>query len=88
MSNKTFKILITVLIFLALFLPVKCVYDEITEPRWTWKEICKDTEKRAKFIVDCAKAANPMSDEEGEDLVRQCDITSKHLFCEYTKEYY
>lgn len=88
MSDKTFKILITVLISLALFLPVKCVYDEITEPKFTWKEICKDTEKRAKFIVDCAKAANPMSDEEGEDLVRQCDITSKHLFCEYVKEKY
>ena len=28
-----------------------------------------DNPKRAKFIIDCAKAANPMSDEEGEDLV-------------------
>jgi len=88
MSDITFKILITVLISLALFLPVKCVYDEITEPRWTWKTICKDTEKRAKFIINCAKAANPMSDEEGEDLVKQCAITAENLFCEYTKEYY
>ena len=84
MSDKTLKILILVICLAILFCFATCK----TEPRWTWKEICKDTEKRAKFIVDCAKAANPMSDEEGEDLVRQCDITSKHLFCEYVKEKY
>ena len=44
-----------------------------------------NTEKRAKFIIDCARAANPMSDEEGEDLVKQCEKTSRNLFCE--KEY-
>ncbi len=43
-------------------------------------------EKQAQFIIDCAKAANPMSDEEGEDLVEQCEKTSHPLFCE--KEYY
>ncbi len=35
----------------------------------------------AKFIVDCAKAANPMSDEEGEDLVEACDKSAKSIFC-------
>lgn len=58
------------------------------ETRWTWKAICKDMDKRAKFIIDCAKAANPMSDEEGEDLVKQCEKTSESLFCEFVKEYY
>ena len=86
MSDKTFKILILVICLVILFCFATCT----TEPRWTSKEICKDTEKRAKFIVDCAKAANPMSDsdEGGGALVRQCDITSKHLFCEYVKEKY
>ena len=70
----------------------KCQFDahnkRMAEPKWTWKKICKDNDKRAKFIIDCAKAANPMSDEEGEDLVLQCERTSNALFCEYIKEYY
>lgn len=45
-----------------------------------FKIIC-DQEKRAQFIVDCARAANPMSDEEGEDLVAQCEKTSTNLYC-------
>jgi len=32
------------------------------------------------FIVDCAAAANPMSDEEGEDLVAQCERTAERLW--------
>ena len=84
MSDKTFKILISVICLAILFCFATCT----TEPKFTWKTICKDTEKRAKFIVDCAKAANPMSDEEGEDLVKQCAITAENLFCEYTKEYH
>lgn len=40
-----------------------------------------DNSERAKFIIDCAKAANPMSDEEGEDLILQCEKTSESLFC-------
>lgn len=70
----------------------KCAFDvhnkRMAEPKWTWKTICKDNDKRAKFVIDCAKAANPMSDEEGEDLVLQCERTSNALFCEYVKEYY
>jgi hypothetical protein len=37
----------------------------------------------ADFIVRCATAANPHSDEEGEDLVAQCEETAEHTFCEY-----
>ncbi len=44
------------------------------------------SDKAAKFIIDCATAANPLSDEEGEDLVEQCQRTAYHLFA--TKEYY
>ena len=39
-----------------------------------------DSDKAARFIVDCAKAANPMSDEEGEDLVYQCELTAKKIY--------
>jgi hypothetical protein len=38
-------------------------------------------ERRSTFILECAKAANPLSDEEGEDLVKQCQATAADLFC-------
>jgi hypothetical protein len=34
----------------------------------------------AAFIIECARAANPHSDEEGEDLVAQCERTGHRLF--------
>jgi hypothetical protein len=52
---------------------------------YLYKYVC-DKEQRAKFIVECARAANPMSDEEGEDLVAQCDKTSQRIFC--SRKYY
>jgi len=39
------------------------------------------SERVAKFIVDCATAANPRSDEEGEDLVAQCQKTAEKILC-------
>ena len=51
------------------------------------KEIPKaSTSKAAEFILTCAKNANPLSDEEGEDLVKQCQYTAVELFGE--KEFY
>lgn len=50
---------------------------------YLFKEKC-NKDKIAKFIIDCAKAANPMSDEEGEDLVAECRKTGIQLFCEIT----
>ena len=46
-------------------------------------QYCPNPERQAEFIIACAKAANPMSDEEGEDLVKQCEWTSQNLFCRY-----
>ena len=70
----------------------KFAYDTTAERKdqrkWRWHEICKNNDKRAEFIINCAKVANPMSDEEGEDLVKQCERTSYNLFCEQVKEYY
>lgn len=37
-------------------------------------------ERRAAFILKCAEAANPFSDEEGEDLVRECALQAE-MFC-------
>jgi hypothetical protein len=38
-------------------------------------------ERRAAFVLECTAAGNPYSDEEGEDLVAQCDETAQGLFC-------
>lgn len=40
----------------------------------------------AEAIVSCAKAANPMSDEEGEDLVAQCEGTMARTVCPERKQ--
>ena len=95
MRNKTETILFFALVAFCLAIIFglgKCTFDThakiITVQQWRWKTICKDNDKRAEFILNCAKAANPMSDEEGEDLVIQCERTSRNLFCDEVKEYY
>jgi hypothetical protein len=95
MRDKQETVLFFVLwafVFAVIFGVGKLAYDTTAErkaePKWTWHRICKDNDKRAEFIINCAKAANPMSDEEGEDLVEQCQRTSYDLFCEEVKEYY
>jgi predicted nucleic acid-binding Zn-ribbon protein len=40
----------------------------------------------ATFVTDCARAANPMSDEEGEDLVRECAYQARQLYGNVTRE--
>lgn len=50
----------------------------------TYINMCDTKEQKvqlAKFIVDCAKAANPLSDEEGEALVAQCEKTGRRVVC-------
>jgi hypothetical protein len=49
-----------------------------TEPHCVTEQ---DRATLAAFIVDCAKAANPLSDEEGEDLVKQCERTGIRTVC-------
>lgn len=41
----------------------------------------EERERLAKFIVDCSRAANPMSDEEGEDLVYACKNVGEDAVC-------
>lgn len=52
-------------------------------PTLTTVTVCspETAERRATFIVQCSTAANPHSDEEGEDLVSQCETTATNLFC-------
>lgn len=45
---------------------------------------CVTMEQRrelASFIIKCSEAANPKSDEEGEDLVIQCERTGINTLC-------
>lgn len=68
--------------FIILILLTGCS-DETTVSRMFRYECNTEAQRKtlAKFVVDCAKAANPMSDEEGEDLVQQCEATGKNIIC-------
>lgn len=50
---------------------------------YIYKDVC-ETQKLSDFIINCAKAANPMSDEEGEDLVQECGKRGEKLYCNRT----
>lgn len=48
------------------------------------RPFCSTPEERkalAESIIACSKAANPMSDEEGEDLVAQCQASMAVSLC-------
>lgn len=61
--------------------------------RREWSEqkydpVCVTKEEKrelADFIIKCAEAANPKSDEEGEDLVSQCELTGARTLCPVEK---
>jgi hypothetical protein len=43
---------------------------------------CKQADKeRIDFTLSCIANANPMSDEEPEDWIRQCNIVAKENYC-------
>jgi hypothetical protein len=48
-------------------------------------DITCDNEKRASFVLECIKNGNPMSDEEPEDLVAECQNVSYSMFCSEEK---
>ena len=65
---------------LALFLLLGCE----NEFRTRFEPDCQEAAERerfAKLIVDCTAAGNPKSDEEGEDLVAQCESTARRAVC-------
>lgn len=55
---------------------------------FTEPECGVDDGTRARFIVDCSTAANPKSDEEGEDLVHECGKQAERLFCPRVKQFF
>lgn len=73
------------LLLLFVFIGVGC--NEASKPyeyrAWSEQQ-CRSEHDRmalADYIVKCAAAANPKSDEEGEDLVMQCEESMKRSFC-------
>ena len=62
-----------------------CVFVFLVAIKLSYTQYC-DKDKSANFIVKCAEAANPMSDEEGEDLVEECGNQARLIFCEFKKK--
>ena len=62
-----------------------CLSRKFTCSQKYWVKYVCDADKQAKFILGCNKTANPMSDEEGEDLVHECHKVSKQLYCTRSK---
>jgi hypothetical protein len=49
-----------------------------------------ESEPRASFILACLQNANPKSDEEPEDWIRQCETMAENAYCpqkEFIKTY-
>ena len=44
-------------------------------------------EQFAAFVIDCSTAANPHSDEEGEDLVIQCEQTGRRILGNFVRQW-
>ncbi len=68
------------IILLLAILLTACDVAEINQTKE--KYVCDDTTKaeRTKFILTCIAAANPMSDEEPEDWIRECnDVAIKNI---------
>lgn len=55
-----------------------------TVVRTSERKACVTAEEKkvlADFIIKCNESANPKSDEEGEDLVIQCERTGNNTLC-------
>lgn len=55
--------------------------------RYWQKNICLEPVEQRKFVLSCIEKANPMSDEEPEDYILQCQHTAQDLFCEFEYGY-
>ena len=58
------------------------IYPEYRD-RVHMRHVCdNDTiEKRAEFIINCVKGANPKSDEEPEDWLKICQTMAEQTYC-------
>lgn len=80
------NILIVFFVIILSILAYGCSKEEILKPDIgkVARRACdseSDREKLSTFVIKCAEAANPKSDEEGEDLVEQCEITGTNVVC-------
>jgi len=50
---------------------------------FSYEKVCSKEQTIAvtDFVLQCAKNANPLSDEEGEDLVAECRHSAKDIIC-------
>ena len=65
-----------------LFILVGCEQDSSPTTLFKIRNDCSGKEELvAKYVVECSRAANPLSDEEGEDLVSQCETTMRRALC-------
>ncbi len=62
----------------ALCLLVGCQADDVVVYRHIVPETARET--RQAWVAKCILDANPKSDEEPEDMIRQCEDTSERLF--------
>jgi len=53
------------------------------------RQFCSEEQRKeaSNFVILCAEAANPMSDEEPEDMLIQCQKTAEALICEQGFKY-
>ncbi len=92
MKNSSSLWLIALVVVIAAYVFDKFIYqkDKVEELEVTKTAISNTTDCRGKsnglieFTLSCIKNGNPMSDEEGEDLVAECRKTAKEFFCSTT----
>lgn len=81
------KVLIT---FLTLLLLSGCGVNsdgDIETKVYGWYCSYESQDKRAKFTSECIKNANPMSDEEPEDMIAGCVRAAKEVYCFWADQF-
>lgn len=53
-------------------------------PDYRVQERCTPGESARAWVAACIRDGNPKSDEEPEDLIRQCESTARRLHCDDT----
>ena len=71
---------ILIILILAFFL-IGCGSEVETVDRY--ESFCNDTtiQARSEFTLTCIKNANPLSDEEPEDMISECNKVAKIIHC-------
>ena len=80
---KLVRLAVVKLLVVLIFFIAGCSESVVIE-RSSRQKCMSMEEKRelASFIIKCSEAANPKSDEEGEDLVIQCERTGINTLCQ------